>query len=204
MAITTVNEYRAWSGIDTNTDDTFLATLVSAAQELAENEIGYTLDGSTRTEDHSGAGVQEITLRARPVVSVTSVTPLGADSVAGTAWAATDYKFDAASGILSLTPRQIGRYSIDEYGTTVEPYYQFDTTPQFADEFQNVRIVYLAGWGSSPYTAAPSSLKVALWRIIDVLYRTNRVATGNADAGSAGSVEEVVKTVMAHWKRAYP
>lgn len=200
MAITTTAEYKTHAGITVATDDTYIGTLVTATQEDFEGEIGYTLDGAERTEVYSGRGGQEIVLKARPVVSITSVTPLGADSVAGTAWAATDYKIDLEAGILSLTPRNVGRYTYDEFGV---PTGEFEVGPAFDDQFLNVTVVYKAGWGSAPYTAAPTRLKRLLWKLIDALYTSDRISTEGGAADRPDYDALVIESARL-WRRHFP
>ena len=199
MAITTTAEYKTHAGITVATDDTYIGNLVTSAQEMAEDWIGYTLDGATRTEDYSGSGNNVIILRARPVVSVTSVTPLGSDSVLGTAYASTDYKIVLASGELRLTPEPRPVLSVDDYGMLQ----QFDRSPAFSDEFRNIRVVYLAGWGGAGYTAAPTRLKYGLWKIIDAMYLSDKIS---ADGGAAErpDPQAVMREYMAPYRRLFP
>lgn len=204
MAITTTAEYKTYAGITDATNDTYIGTLVTTAQELAEDFIGYTLDGASRTETYDGGGSNVIVLNARPVVSITSVTPIDSSSVAGTAWASTDYKVDLNSGELRLTPENRGRFVRDDFGVVdPEPFGQFSVSPSFDDQFQSVRVVYLAGWGSSPYTAAPTRLKMALWRIIDAMFQSRAIATGTSD-GELVDVQKVVESEMKPYARMYP
>lgn len=203
MAITTTAEYKTHAGITVATDDTYIGNLVTIAQEKVEKYIGYALDGASRTEDYDGAGSNIIVLKARPVVSITSVTPLAADSTLGTAWASTDYKVDLNSGELRLTPEGSARYVRDDFGTDPEPVSEFGVFPSFADEFHNVRVVYLAGWGSTPYTAAPTDLKYRLWKIIDAMYLSDKIS---ADGGSAErpDVNKVIAEQMREYRRLLP
>lgn len=204
MAITTTAEYKSWMGTSVSTDDTFIGTLVTGAQELAEQYIGYTLDGSERTEYYDGAGMNVIVLKARPVVSITSLTPIDADGTAGTAWASTDYKVDLDTGELRLTPDSQARFVRDDFGAVeVEPVGEFGQSPAFGDQFRNVKVVYKAGWGSSPYTAAPTSLKINLWNIIDAMYRSRALATGGSE-GQPVDVDAVVEREMKRWRRMQP
>jgi hypothetical protein len=192
VAITTAAEYKTYAGITDATNDTYIGTLVTTAQDLAEDYIGYALDGASRTEFYDGAGSNVIILRGPPVVAITSIAPVAADGTVGTAWASTDFKVDLASGELRLTPETTGRLVRDDFAAiNPEPVGQFTVQPSFADQFQNIKVVYTAGWGASPYTTAPSRLKFALWNIVDAIYLNATIATG----GSSNEKVDVMKVV---------
>ena len=178
-AITTAAEYRAWNPAVSSALDSTTTTLISVATREAEratNRTHTTADPSsfqsqTFTEVFNGEGIERLSLRNTPVTSVTSVTLLAGDGSTLRTIAPTEYKFNPASGVLSMTPAYPGRFALSgrsTWGWWAGQEYVSDhgVRPRFSDQFRNVSVVYVGG-----YSTIPDDLKAKIWRIVDLLYK---------------------------------
>lgn len=154
--VVTVAETKLQLNMTDTTSDVELAVFISAASEAIEDYVGAVVN-RTVTEVHDG-GRDRVLLSKLPVVSITSVTDNG------TVLAASAYKVDAPSGVLT---RVAGR-----------------GTYPFNPGVQSLSVVYVAGRAAST-TAAPNRYKMAALIIIQHLWETQRpAAAGPFNQGS--------------------
>lgn len=154
--VVSLDETKLQVNMDDTTSDAELAVFISAASEAVEDYVGAVVN-RTVTEVFDG-GREQVLLSKLPVVSVTSVTDNG------TLLAASDYKVDAPSGVLT---RVSGR----------------DATC-FNPGIQSLSVVYVAGRAADT-AAAPARYKMAALIIIQHLWETQRpAAAGPFSQGS--------------------
>lgn len=179
MAITTTAEYKADRGVGVSGDDTAIGNAITAAQERLERLAGRSFESAARTEYYDGLGSESIQLRAYPVTSITSVQLLNADRTAAETLDSGSYVVNTTTGELRLSPAYAGRFiPTEDYDTP--GIITWGTGPQFPDQFQNVKVVYTGG-----YSSVPTSLKQAIWRIVDWAIRSDKLTI--APMGSGGS-----------------
>ena len=161
MAITTLSEYKTFAGISGTGDDTALAVMLTVAQDMAERHCNRLFDSSSRTQVYDGRGTKILQVNAYPVTAVSSIWVTDAEG--DTVWTldTTEYKYEAASGIFTLTPK---------FGSGIDfPDYPWYMSSSFPNDAQNVNITYTGG-----YTSAPDTLKWAIWSIVNWLFATRR------------------------------
>lgn len=165
MAVVSVADYKTWAGITGSGDDTRLGILVDGAHAAARRYCGRSLtngfEAATRTEDYiSESG--EIQLAEFPVASITSITPIDENNNLGTAFDATSYRLDGASGIVTLNASDNGRTFVDAFANTSEL-----SDWSYRPRFRRVRVVYVSD-------APAVDVKIALYRMVDGLYSSIR------------------------------
>ena len=168
MAIITAAEWKTYAGITAITYDARLAVLIPALQDAVQRWCNRVFDTATFTELHDGVGNGALILKNPPIVSVTSVTIADADnSFTGvTALTSTDYDFSLADdGRLWLVGAQDGRFGMNAEG--VPSALSWGNSPAFPRGRENIQVVYVGGYGSSPAAAMPESLKYAMYKLID-------------------------------------
>lgn len=189
MAITTYTEYKAYANISSavTDEDTFFTTIIGAAQGYAERWCDRSFDYATFTEVHDGEGSDVIVLKNRPVVAITSVATVDAAGTALVTWSATGYTFDASTGELILTPTEM-----DTCGLRV---------PSFLDQRKSTKVVYTAGYGNSPGVTTPADLKLAIWRIVDVLRRSDKTKISSSNTYAALDTDDMIRTILEPYRR---
>lgn len=158
MAIITKSDYKTLKGISATTYDAVLDAMLPMLQGLVEDTIGRAFDTGTYTETWDGLGSPSVFLRNTPITSVTSVTLLSPGS--SVVVDSSTYTFNAATGEVSFRPRSWGRVVVDDFGQ-LAPNPQVPW-PQFPEQFQSVRVVYVGG-----YSIMPPGLKMAMVRFAD-------------------------------------
>lgn len=222
MAITTNTEYKTWANISVSTYDSLITTLISAASRMAERLCGRTMtttgatsfESATYTEVFNGNGHETVQLSNTPITSITSVTLLDGDGSTLETFAATEFKFNPTTGILSLTPVYRGRCVAEEGWSDCEgvSFPALDVSPAFPNQFRNVSVVYVGG-----YSTVPDDVKMAIWRLVDLFMATRgqdptvksesigvRSIT-YADASKTGSVtDEQARAILGTIARGVP
>jgi uncharacterized phiE125 gp8 family phage protein len=167
LAVTTLAEYKVFTGISGTGDDAALTVMIALAQDLAEKHCGRLFDSSARTQVYDGMGTKVLQVNAYPITAVSSITVEDAEGDVYWTLATTEYKIDANAGIITLTPKN---------GPTIDgddSYWWGAST--FPSDAQNINIVYTGG-----YTTAPDSLKYAVWMITNYLFANRRADTAVA------------------------
>lgn len=134
--IVTLTEMRAFLNIPTaqTGKDDLLIELLDAYNGKMENYLGVTMINSTYTESYDGDGTDCLFLKHYPIVSITD----DSFTIDGTALSASDYYIYANEGYIKL-----------------------NSSTFTTNDYQNVDIVYKAGWGAAR-TNVPDVLKNAL------------------------------------------
>jgi hypothetical protein len=92
MALTTLTRLRTYLGQEYVTkEDTFLQDMLDAASAFFVREVGRAIEVATYTETVDGNGTSSMTLRASPVVSVSSVVVNGETIPERTSWDGTGW-----------------------------------------------------------------------------------------------------------------
>lgn len=108
MSVLTLAEAKAALNIDAPTYDTELQDVIDAAEAAIAKKVGP-LSSVAKTERVNGGGCG-LTLLNTPVVSLTSVTPVG-----GSAYTLTDLQVDSSSGVVEWVSGSAfypGRYTV--------------------------------------------------------------------------------------------
>lgn len=142
MALATNTQVKDYLGVSGSTDDTLLTTLITRAQAMMERYCNRIFEEDTYTEDHSG-GAATVQLKNTPVSAVTSVSSLDASGNA-TAYAATSYRFDGDTGIITLTNDEDFYFRDSVVGSSALE------ASSFPCGFKNIRVVYTGGYSSVP------------------------------------------------------
>lgn len=165
--LVTTAVYKSWRGITGSTYDTFIATILdwvsNDIRDYCSRDETNGFESATRTEYYSGPDDAIIQLRERPVTSITSVTQTyaGGDSVVLDSGS---YRVDADSGLLSridVVRNRFSSYSASYLGQGGD----FKPSPRFAEGFNNVTVVYVAG-----YSTIPGALTKATCLLADMLF----------------------------------
>lgn len=176
MAIITTAEYKAYAGITSSTDNTFIGTAIAAAQKMAESFTGRTFDAGNFTDIIDGnVGQPSVQVKSWPINTLTSV-----EYRVGTSWQTFDsdlYSFEAVTGIIWINNPVWGRVTGSDwfgdgdwqttgYGMGVGP------SPRIPEGQYNVRVTYNGGYA---FVDMPADLKWAMYQAVDLLY-TNRAS----------------------------
>lgn len=182
------------------------------AYDTIRTETGREFVSQSRVEYHDGVGSEYLFLKAYPVTSITSIAVLSPDGTE-TALAASEYDFDAKTGIVALTG------SLDVRGGAVVENFggvRFVTgglgrgvyrSPAFDGGFRRVKVTYTGG-----YTAAnvPSDLKRAEMDIAKLRYneRGRDAALSSESLGdysysrdASHRIEEIVSGLARRYRR---
>jgi hypothetical protein len=133
----------------------FIDQLILDVDAAIERYTGRNFTSASRTEKYDGDGTPFLQLRSWPVTTLTSVSVLD-DSGSATAYSTNEYRVDLNTGRLVLnTPVQSfgGGRSFDgwDYGAVFpSPAYTRGWVTGFPQGFQNVQVVYTAGYASIP------------------------------------------------------
>jgi hypothetical protein len=146
VALTTLNNVKAWLSVTTPNDDFLLQRLMNQVSGATLNYLGRpSITRQTYTELRDGVGNYRLVLRNWPVVSISSLT-VGTQAIpAATTMASSGYTLATWDGTSAGLPQEI----------TLRGY-------QFHRGRTNIQIVYIAGYcvlaqpatvpASSPYT----------------------------------------------------
>ena len=162
----TLSQLKSQLSIDTDftEDDTFLSTLIDAAEAHVAQHTGRVLDSETKTEHLDDFPTCDyFSLKSAPFISLTSITYVDADGAAQT-WTASPLPYVVVT---------------DEGMPKVYLAYN-QTWPTARYQKKSVTVTYLAGYADSgsPLTStAPAALKQAALMIAASLYdqRENHV-----------------------------
>lgn len=105
MSVVLLSEAKAHLNITVITHDTELQTVLEAAEAILTQHVGPLAPVATTSRVSGGRVV--IVLPVAPVISLTSITPVG-----GTALTVTDYQLDASAGLVSLVSGGIVGYGV--------------------------------------------------------------------------------------------
>jgi hypothetical protein len=166
VPITTLSNYKAWSGLRGTGYDASLTAIIGQAEAKVRRHAGRSLtDGyelASRVEFYDGAGVEVIQLREYPVTTITSVETRD-QSGSYTTRAATDYRVNLDTGQLYLLGSGWGRNTFDYTGGGAN--LAFGVQPNWGGDPQNVRVTYTAG-----YTTIPADIVLAVFLLTDYLF----------------------------------
>lgn len=166
-SLITISEYKTWARIpssDTSQDTllTFLADAVSKdMRRWCDRDETNGFELTSRTEQYDGTGEETIQLAELPVVSITSVSVLYADG-SSDILDANSYRVDEKSGVLSRIDARRSRYPVSYFGNVDSI---FAAEPRFPSGFDNIEVVYTAG-----YSPIPADIKMAALRLMDMAY----------------------------------
>lgn len=151
MPLTSLSDVKAALGVSGSGEDARLTLLMAAAEATIARATGLMFTVGAVTEDHAG-GVATLALRARPVVSITSVT----DLASGTVLAAGDYALDTRLGLLRRMPYGFAWEGARAPGPFLDPLGDGPgaVRPRW-------RVVFQAG-----YATAPADLQGAAFEMI--------------------------------------
>ena len=156
--------YKVWAGISGTGEDTKLTLMLEAASAEIRRWCGRNLtngfESATRTENYDGTNGPTIQLIEWPITSITSVAERTADGTS-TTLAATTYRVQATTGILSRVDVERGRFTGYNNVGGIDAVWGID--PNFIDGFQNIVVVYVGG-----YSTIPSDLQVACAKLTDM------------------------------------
>ncbi len=149
MSLTSVSNIKTNCGITSSANDTMLSDLLTQIEAMADQYCDRTLsyNATTMTEYYDGGGVSVLQLNNYPIVAITSIHDdldheYGADTLISSA----DYILNSKNGQILLEGLLFGNGVL------------------------NVKVVYTAGYGSSPATSAPSDLVLAIERLVFAEY----------------------------------
>lgn len=174
MAIITAANFKTYRGITVSTYDTLIQTLIDGAQAQVERWCDRAFDTGTFTQTYNGEGSETIILRNTPITSITSITriyPDGDTSVVDS----DDYRCELETGVVKFTNATRGRVLMDSYGEV--DVYNWGVAPQFTEGHQNVRVVYVGGYGTMP-----KDLVSAMYMYVDSLYSETYAVGGSPTA----------------------
>jgi len=167
MAIATLAEYKTWASLCVSTYDAKLSFLLGAVQEEMEDYTGRKFDTATFTEYHDGWGTDTFLVRNPPIGSITSIQVLSQPGDNPQAVQSSLYTYNALRGQVRIQPSSTRRFPYDSFGMPNMAGPQYGQYPNFTRGFQNLKIVYVGGYGSSPaFSAMPSSLKMAMFKCV--------------------------------------
>ena len=127
-------------------DTTLLTNLLEAASDLVDNYCDQSFTSASATEYYDGNGLKWIIVDRAPITAITSLT-ITDDNDTDHTIATTDLSYDGSTGKVQFKP-------------TVSSAYDY-----FLPGFQNVTIVYTAG-----YTTIPEAIQEATVQIARNLY----------------------------------
>lgn len=172
-ALVSVANYKTYAGIAVSTYDSALTILVDAisaqVRRACSRDETTGFENGTKTEKYDGDGTEFIQLIEYPITSITSVANI-ADDGSSTTHAATDYRFQAKTGLLfrigATTGRFAGSYSGGFSPESDALHSSWGVSPCWTNGFQNYTVVYVGG-----YTTIPSDLQLACFRLIDLAFK---------------------------------
>lgn len=173
MAIATTAEYKTYAGISVTTWDAQFDVIIPAVQKAIERVCGRVFDTATFTEYLDGLGSDVLQLSNPPIASITSIQILTVPGENPTAVDSGNYTFNTGGeeGIVRLEPTSTRRFPYDSFGMPNTAGPQYGIYPCWPKGFRNIKVVYVGGYGSSPASATmPADLKLALYRIVDVVF----------------------------------
>ena len=147
MALTTLNNVKAWLNVNTTTDDLLLTRLINQISGATLNYLARpSITQQTYTELRDGVGNYRLVLRNWPVISITSLT-VGSQTIpAATTLTSSGYTLATWDGTSAGLPQEI----------TLRGY-------QFSRGRGNIQIVYTAGYVvQSESQTVPSNSPYAL------------------------------------------
>ena len=169
-SLISIAEYKVWAGISGTAQDALLTVLVDAVsmevRRWCDRNLIDGFESVSRTERYDGNNEQTIQLKEWPVTSVTSVKLYQADGTSQT-YDSTTYRVDADSGVLSRIDPKKGRFPVTAFGTVNAT---FSVQPWFDEGWQNIEVVYTAGYARTPTDLLPADLKMACYRLTDLAY----------------------------------
>ena len=151
MALVNLNEYKAYYGITSTTQDTEISANLVRAQALADSFCGYALESTTYVDELYDGGVNTLLLKAMPVTAVTAVKENSIPT--------TDYTLYPEDGIIVKGNQSVRTLT---------------TTGIFAAGLRNIAVSYVAG-----YTVASEDLKLALLKIAKFLLSDKKAGHSN-------------------------
>lgn len=130
MALTTLNNVKAWLNVNTTTDDLLLTRLINQVSGATLNYLARpSISQQTYTELRAGVGNNRLVLRNWPVISITSLT-VGSQTIpVATSLTSNGYTLATWDGTSAGLPQEI----------TLRGY-------QFYRGRSNIQIVYQAGY----------------------------------------------------------
>lgn len=164
MALTTIDEYKAWNA-GHGSSDAQLTTLLSVATAVLQRYCGRdSFEAADYTEALDGTGTEALIVRNSPINSITSIKTVSDDGTAGTAWDSSTYRAASdGSGVIHRLPYgRPTRVRADDYGTVRTDTYE--AAAVFPEGRENIQVVYNGG-----YATVPDDLKWAVWMIMDDL-----------------------------------
>jgi len=201
MALCTAAEYKAWRGITKTDWDTVLGVMITTATAEIERLCGRTAGGfesATFTEVFDGDGSQVLQVSNGPISSITSITIGNSDP---STLASTGYTHDSRFGIMRLPFETGGLVARDVWG---EPVYGSSDRAVFTEGFQNITVVYVAG-----YATIPDDLKRVCYQFISHYFDSRgrdfekaAQAIGNSNMTVKATAEFVAKKmdVLSSWR----
>lgn len=201
MALSTIAAYKTYAGISGTGEDSVLTVLLDSASAAIRRRAGRSLstgfESATYTENLSGRDSNVLQLAEWPVTSITSIKYVADDGTTTTV-ASTGYRVDSATGIVYRLGAQRSRFATDSVGALIKP--DFNVYPRWDAGYNNIEAVYVGG-----YSTVPDDLKLALYRIMDMLYSERRQNPGMQSESLGGysysramdfSHDEAVETIL--------
>lgn len=127
-------------------DTTLLTNLIEAASDLVDNYCDQSFTSASATEYYDGTGHEWLIVNRVPITAITSLT-ITDDSNTDNTISTSDLRYEATTGKISFKP-------------VVSSAYDY-----FLPGFQNITIVYTAG-----YTTIPEAIQEATIQIARNLY----------------------------------
>lgn len=147
-----------------NTDYALLVQLIDDVSAEIERATGRTFATGTLTEKYDGNGTEYLQLNSWPVDSITSVAVVSDDGTS-TTLAASEYRADLTNGGLYRLSAEAQFWPWEDGPSTRRRRY-----PYWPCGFQNITVVYVAG-----YSDIPDDLeRVAIQFVIDRYMRRKR------------------------------
>lgn len=166
MAIITATQYKTYAGVSDTSLDAQLAVIIPAVQAELERLCGRVFDGATFTEYYDGLNASTINLKNGPIASVTSVALVSIDhATTYYTYGTTGYGIELDTAILSLYQGADRFTAVPETDGLPIPR-NFTRGNTFPRHHRNVKVVYVGGYGASPYTAMPADLQMLMYRLV--------------------------------------
>jgi hypothetical protein len=180
VALTSTAAYKTDRGIAGTDYDTVIGNALGKAEARVKRYLGRDLEEDTYTHTFDGPGSDRLLLKEWPVTSITSVSLV--DSAGSlTVLESSAYVLDAGVGILTRTG-----YGSSAWIENIE--HPYTNRPTWPGEAQSIRVVYVAG-----YSTTPDDLVEAVYRIADTLISQRRVSLGDS-AIPAGAVSRALRS----------
>lgn len=165
MAVLTLAQYKALTGITGTDNDTQLSAIITATQATVERLLGLKFETTTLTEWYTvPQAAQSIQLRTYPIQSVTSVQVYYSPTEYLTI-DSDNYRANLDMGLLSFTGFDWGWYgSSGNYQTSLE-LTDWPAIPQ--EGVLNYKIIYVGGSASA---SSDTALQQAMQQAVDYFY----------------------------------